>query len=89
MAYVNSVIDKYNSMDAAAQEKYQETLDKAKEDWNKFKENIDRYDTLITDDIPGLESDIRAALDQQIEIKLEAFEYEIKIRLDMSEAERE
>ena len=76
-------------MSADAQEKYQATLDNAKEGWNKFKENIERYDTLITEDIPGLEADIRAALDQQIEIKLEAFEYEIQIRLDMSEAMRD
>ena len=76
-------------MDADAQEKYQETLDNAKENWNKFKEDVQRYDTLITEDIPGLEADIRAALDQQIEIKLEAFEYEIQIRLDMSEAMRD
>lgn len=89
LAYVNSVIDKYNGMSAKAQENYQETLEKAKNDWNKFKDNIERYDTLITDDIPGLEADIRAALDQQIEIKLEAFEYEIEIRLDMSEAMRD
>ena len=76
-------------MSASAQEKYQDTLDAAKERWEKFKENIDKYDTLITDDIPGLEADIRDALDQQIEIKLEAFEYEIQIRLDMAEAERD
>lgn len=89
MAYVNGIIDKYNAMDANAQEKYQETLDNAKEQWNKFKENVERYDALVTEDIPGLEADIRDALDQQIEIKLEAFEYEIQIRLDMSEAMRD
>ena len=89
LAYVNGIIDKYNAMDANAQEKYQETLDNAKEQWNKFKENVERYDSLVTEDIPGLEADIRAALDQQIEIKLEAFEYKIQIRLDMSEAMRD
>ena len=71
-------------MDADAQEKYQDTLDKAKEDWDNFKENVERYDELITGDIPGLEADIRKALDQQIEIKLEAFEYEIEIPDDIS-----
>lgn len=76
-------------MSGTAKENYKETLDKAKEDWDKFKENISRYDTLITDEIPGLEEDIREALDQQIEIKLEAFEYSIKLRLDLSEAERD
>lgn len=90
LAHVNSIIDKYNSLSTAdAQEKYQETLDKAKERWNKFKEDMSRYDTLVTEEIPELESNIRTALDKQIEIKLEAFEYEIQIRLDMSEAERD
>lgn len=89
LAYVNSIIDKYNAMDAKGQEAYQETLDKAMDDWEKFLDNIDAYDDLITDKIPGLEADIRKALDQQIEIKIEAFEYEIGIRLDMSEAERD
>ena len=76
-------------MSKKGQENYQSTLDQAKENWEKFKENISRYDELITDDIPGMESDIQEALDKQIEIKLEAFEYEIKLRLDMSEAERD
>jgi hypothetical protein len=44
---------------------------------------------MITDFVPGLEKDIRDAMDQQIEIKLEAFEYEIKLRLELSEAERD
>ena len=89
LAYVNSIIDKYNSLDAAGQERYQETLDKALEDWDKFKENVERYDELLTDDLAQLEADIRKDMNQQIEIKLEAFEYEIKLRLDMSEAERD
>ena len=89
LSYVNSIIDRYNELDDAGKEKYQDTLNKAKEDWEKFKESIDRYDTLITDDIPQLEADVRDALAQQIEIKLEAFEYKIEIQLDLADAERE
>lgn len=50
---------------------------------------MSRYDELLTGDIAELEAQIRKDLNKQIEIKLEAFEYEIKLRLDMSEAERE
>lgn len=86
---VNAIIDKYNSMSTQQQEKYQETLDKAKKDFEKFKEDLSRYDEVITDLIPGLEQDIQDAIDEQIEKKIEAFNMEIKIRLDMAEAERD
>ena len=89
LAYVNSVIDKYNSMSASAQEAYQETYDKAKEDFDKFVEDIGRYDELLTNEIPGLQAEIQDAINKQIELKLEAFHQEIEIRLDMSDAERD
>ena len=89
LAYVNSVIDKYNSMSASAQEAYQETYDKAKEDFDKFVEDIGRYDELLTNEIPGLQAEIQEAINKQIELKLEAFHQEIEIRLDMSDAERD
>lgn len=87
--YVNSLIDKYNAMSADEQEKYKDTLDKAKEDFNKFTENISEYDKTVTDTIPELEKDIQDAIDKQIEINIEKFNMEIKIRLDLKEAELE
>lgn len=89
LAYVNSIIDRYNGMSSEAQEAYQETYDKAKEDFDKFVEDIGRYDELLTDEIPGLQTDIQDAINKQIELKLEAFHQEIEIRLDMAEAERD
>ena len=89
LAYVNSIITKYNGMSAKQQEAYQSTLDKAKEDFEKFKEAIDNYDTLLTDTIPGMQAEIQEALNEQIELKLEAFHHEIELRLEMSEAERD
>lgn len=87
--YVNGIINKYNSMSAEAQETYKETVDKAKEDFDKFVENIERYDELVSNEIPGLEDDIQEAIDKQIEIQIEKFNMEIKIRLDLAEAERD
>ena len=87
--YVNSIIDHYNSLSASGQEKYQDTLDKAKEDFEQFKEDISRYDELTTDVIPGIENQIQDAIDKQIELKIEAFNMEIEIRLEMSQAERD
>ena len=85
---VNAVIDRYNAMSATQQEAYQDTLDNAKEQFEKFKENLNRYDTLLTDEIPSLKADIQEAINKQIELKLDAFHQEIEIRLEMSEAER-
>ena len=89
LAYVNSVIDRYNSMSSDAQEKYQETYDKAKEDFDKFVEDIGRYDELLTDEIPGMQAEIQDAINKQIELKLDAFHQELEIRLDMADAERD
>lgn len=89
LAYVNSIIDRYNSMSSEAQKAYQDTYDKAKEDFDKFVEDIGRYDDLLTDEIPGLQADIQDAINKQIELKLDAFHQEIEIRLDMAEAERD
>ena len=86
---VNSVIDRYNAMSATQQDTYQDTLDNAKKQFEKFKENLDRYDELFTDEIPELQADIQDAINKQIELKLEAFNQEIEIRLEMAEAERD
>lgn len=88
---VDKLINQYNNLSASEQEKWDEQgiIDNAKARFEKFKENLDRYDELITDFIPGLEEDAQEAIDRQIEIDIEKFNYEIKIRLDMSEAERD
>lgn len=89
LAHLNAVISHYNSLSAKGQESYQQTLDDAKEGFKKFTEDIERYDEILTDMIPGLEADIQDAINEQIEMKIEAFHQEIEIRLDMAEAERE
>lgn len=87
--YLNSLIAQYNSMSKEAQDAFKDTVEGAKKNFDKFVEDINKYDTLISDTIPGLEDDIQDAIDKQIEIKIEEFTMEIKIRLDMSEAERD
>ena len=87
--YVNSIVAKYNSMSAEAQEGFKDTVEKAKEDFDKFVDNIDRYDELITDMLPDLEADIQAAVDEKIDLQIEKFDMEIELRLDLAEAERD
>ena len=76
-------------MGASAQEKFKDTVENAKDNFNKFVENLSRYDEVITDLIPGLESDIQDAVDEQIDIQIEKFDMEIELRLNLAEAERD
>ena len=87
--YVNSLIARYNSMGAEAQEGFKDTVEQAKEDFDKFVENLDRYDDLITSEIPDLEADIQDAVDEKIDLQIEKFDMEIELRLDLAEAERD
>lgn len=89
LKYVNSLIAQYNNMSADAQEGFKDTVEKAQKDFDTFVDNIDRYDELISSEIPGLEDDIQDAIDEQIEIQIEKFNMEIEIRLDLAEAERD
>ena len=87
--YVNSLIAQYNNMSAEAQEGFKDTVEQAKENFDKFTDDIDRYDEVITNLIPDLESDIQSAIDEQIDLQIEKFDMEIEIRLDLAEAERD
>lgn len=89
LAYVNGLIAQYNGMTAEAQEAFKNTIERAQEDFDTFVENIERYDELISNEIPELENNIQDAIDQQIEIQIEKFNMEIEIRLDLAEAERD
>lgn len=89
LAAVNAIVNKYNSMTSEQQEAYQDTLDDAKEKWNEFKEDMDRYDELQSSFIPDLEKKIREDRDKQIENSVKRFDLEIELRLDMAEATKQ
>lgn len=87
--YVQSLINKYNAMSAEEQEKYKEVVEQAKKDFEEFEKTLNEYDDTVNDIIPDLEAQIQDAIDKQIEIRIEEFNMEIKIRLDLAEAERD
>ena len=87
--YVNGLIAQYNSMSAEAQESFKDTVEQAKNDFDTFVKNIDRYDEVVTDLIPGLEKDVQSAIDEKIDLQIEKFDMEIEIRLNLAEAERD
>lgn len=87
--YLNSLIAKYNAMSKTEQEKFKETVEQAKKDYDQFKTDMEYYENLISETIPDLEEEIQDALDKQIEIQIQKFTMEVEIRLDMAEAERD
>ena len=88
-AYINSLIDNYNNMSAEEQESYKEVVEQAKEDFKEFQKDLDRYDTLISNEIPQLAQSIQDAIDKQIELNIKKFNMEVDITLNFSEAERD
>ena len=89
--YINGLITQYNKLSAKQQETWDnnKTIDKAKENFNKFKEDMNRYDELIASEIPGLEQSIQDAIDKQIEINVEKFNLKLTVILDMNQATRD
>lgn len=87
--YVNSVIAQYNAMSAEEQEKFKDTVEAAKKDYETFQSQMERYDELISSFIPDIEDSIQDAVDKEIEINIQKFTMEVELRLDMAEAERD
>ena len=88
-AKLNAVYTAFNGMSKDAQDAYQDTVKAAEESWKTFKDSISKYDNLIGETIPQLQQDIQDAFDKQTEMYIEEFNAEIKVRLDMSSAERD
>lgn len=86
--YIRDLQIRYNAMSAEEQENFKDTLDEAEKAYNKFKEDMEKYDQLLTEDIPELEDQIQDAIDSQIELKISAFETEVQLKLDTTEAEK-
>lgn len=86
--YIRDLQIQYNAMSAEDQENFKDTLDKAEKAYDKFKEDMEKYDQLLIEDIPELEDQIQDAIDSQIELKISAFETEVQLKLDTTEAEK-
>lgn len=86
--YIRDLQAQYNAMSAEDQENFKDTLDKSEKAYDKFKEDMEKYDQLRTEDIPGLEDQIQDAIDSQIELKISAFKTEIQLKLDTAEGEK-
>lgn len=85
----NGIIDAYNKMSAEEQENYKDAVETAKKDFDEFVENINRYDEIVSDLIPGLIDDIQEAQDKQIEISISKFNMAIELELDTAKLEKD
>ena len=89
LAEANAVINAYNGMNEEQQETYKATMEAAKESYDALVSAFERFDELYTEEIPGLVDTIQEALDQAVELKIEQFNTEVQITLDLKQAERE
>lgn len=89
LANANAIINTYNSMSAEEQEIYKATMEAAIASYEALDETFQRFDELYTEEIPGLVDTIQEELDQAIELKIEQFNTEIQIDLDLKDAERQ
>lgn len=87
--YVNTIISNYNAMSAEQQKNYKQVVDAAKQDYQNFKKQIEKYDTIVNETLPGLRSEIQEMRDKQIEIAISKFNMAVEIELDLSQAKRD
>ena len=90
----NELVEAYNNMTAAEQEAYETTLDNAKTQLELDKDRYDKMQGYLTeyytnkDSLRSNDEKQQELLYQQIENNLEAYETEIQLKLDATEAER-
>ena len=89
LAEYNKAIAEYNKLSAEQQQKNKDMISNAKQKYETLKKNIQRYDTVITEEIPNLNKQIQQIIDKQIEINIQKFKLKIDLRLDLSQAERD
>ena len=82
--YFNSKSAKWQSSKKG--ENYDEETARLEANRDTLENLKEEYDTLLYDTIPGLVDEITQAAYDQIEIKLEAFQIEADLRLDVTEA---
>lgn len=78
LAYVNSIVASGN----------EEAAELAKKEFEKWQEDLERYDELVSSELFELEQAVQEAIDRAIELQIEAFDYEIQIKLDTKDMER-
>ena len=91
---INALIDQYNALSAAEQEAWDnaaksgnDPIKQAEKYYEELKKQMDKYTDYMST-VYSEEEAIQDALFQQIENNLKAYQVEIELKLDMSEARR-
>lgn len=90
----NGTIKNYESILSKYYKKYQnaktqDAQDKAKEKYDDLKELLDNYETLILETTPDWEAEVREKIDERYENMIHQFEYEIEMRINWGETDRD
>lgn len=87
--YLTLYDQKLAELNAALMGDDEDAADAAQEKFDQWLEDLERYDELTSSEIAEIEQSIQDAIDKQIELQIEAFEYEIQLKLDIKDAERD
>ena len=82
-----SILSKYYKKYQNA--KTQDAQDKAKEKYDDLKELLDNYETLILETTSGWDAEVREKIDEKYENMIHQFEYEIEMRINWGETDRD
>ena len=85
---INDAIKYYNSLTVEEQQAYKATIQQLKQDYEDFKKTIERYDTLVTNQIPNLQDNITDTINEKFEAQISKFRLQIELDLDTTEAQR-
>jgi len=87
---VNEAINRYNATsNQDAKEAIEKEIDARQETLDLVKEQIERYEGLIYEDIVGSEDEIQALKDQIVALQIEEFTIKISTVLDLAEVQKQ
>lgn len=87
-AATENALARYNSI-ISSSNVTEESKEQAEKDYEHFKEWLERYDELITEEIKDTENKIEEVRLNILDNNLEAWETELEIKLDTTQAERD
>ena len=79
----------YNNMSKDEQEEYEKQIEAEEKKFDKFKELLERYETLSYETIADIEEEIQDSIDKIVEYQVEMFTFDINFKIDSTEFAKE
>ena len=87
---IRKMQEDYNKMTTEdAQKAQKEAIEQKQKEFDEWKENVERYDEIVSQEIPDIKEALRDAIDQEVEINITKFKYKIEVKIDFNEALRD